>query len=80
MEKGEDVDHLFLNCKVTKSLWNKLCSNIGDFTDRSSIQTIGASLCSLKLSSEENVIKLSGGTAILGSIWKERNNKTFREK
>ncbi|TYK19414.1 LINE-1 retrotransposable element ORF2 protein [Cucumis melo var. makuwa] len=70
----EDLDHLFLNYKVTNSLCNKLFSYAGDIVDRSSIQAIGTSLCSFKLTSEENVIKLSGGTTILWSVWKEINS------
>lgn len=68
MEDSEDLDNLFLKCNLTSSLWKKLCSNIDDFANISSIQTICTSLCSLKQASEENVIKLSGGAAPLVSM------------
>ena len=80
MEKGEDLEHLFLNGKVINYLWNKLFSFVGDFANRSSIQAIGAFLCSLKPTSSKNIIKLSGGATFLWSIWNERNNRTFEEK
>lgn len=80
MEKWEDLELLFLNCKLTNYLWYKLFSCVGDFTDKSSIQSIRTSICSLKPTSSENVIKFSGGATVLWSIWKERNNRTFMEK
>lgn len=53
---------------------------IGKNLNRGSIKSIGRYyLCSLNQIGEENIIKLSGGVALLWIIWKERNSRISKE-
>ena len=52
---NEDFNHLLLDCKVTKSIWNKLVGAIEDSINIDNLNTLSRSLSKLKQINRRNV-------------------------
>ena len=49
---SEDVDdHLLLDCKITKALWNKIFEVLGDYVNINNFTSLGSSVSKLKQTS-----------------------------
>ena len=77
---SEDVDHLLLDCKITKALWKKMSDVLEDLVNISNFALLGKNVSKLKQTSRRNVIKFSAIADLLWTVWIERNNRIFMEK
>ena len=77
---SEDVDYLLLDCKITKSLWNKMSEIMGDSVNINNFTSLSRSVSKLKQTSRKKVIRFNVVAGLFWTVWIERKNRIFKEK
>ena len=76
---GESIDHLLLHCEVAHALWCNIFSQLGlSWITPRSVLDICACWCSSSRTRSAVVWKMMP-ICIFWSIWRERNNRCFKD-
>ncbi|TYK00226.1 LINE-1 retrotransposable element ORF2 protein [Cucumis melo var. makuwa] len=76
---AEGINHIFISCHLTKTLWDKLSRQIGVNFDIRSINTVSILVGEMKQISRKNVISLNAGVALLWTQYGWKEMRRFSE-